>query len=95
MLLKLNTECACTIVITGGTEPGHKSHGEYRRPVDLQLESINKLSSPVYIFIKRVTKDIGPSDNCYAQYPYSSFTFCDELPPTKPASTWAPHFHVF
>jgi hypothetical protein len=93
MLLRINGSCGCTLVITGGTEPGHSSHGENKRPVDLRLTGPRgnpNNTDPIYQYIKGVaTNRFGPSSNCFERYIYSTFTFCDEVPPNPQ------HFHVY
>lgn len=93
MLLKLNSSCiGCTIVITGGTEPGHTSHGENMRPVDLRLTGDRgdpNNQDPLYVHLKRLASNkLGSNSSCYEQYILYSFTFCDEKPPNTQ------HFHV-
>ena len=94
MLTKLASECSsCTIIISGGTEPGHSSHGEGKDPVDIRIKGSKDETDPLYIFLK--SKDPSPTEtnNCYKKYTWSGFNFCDEKP--LPKSTWAPHFHVY
>jgi hypothetical protein len=94
MLLRINGSCNCTIVITGGTEPGHAvngSHGINRRGVDLRLTGPRgdpNNPDKLYQYLKSVSTRLGPSSNCFERYRYSTFTFCDERPPN------AQHFHV-
>ena len=92
MLLKLNASCNCTVTITGGTEPGHITHGENKRAVDLRLGGPRgdpNNMDPLYTYIKRTASNkLGANSNCYEQYVLFSFTFCDEKPPN------VQHFHV-
>lgn len=88
LLLNLNGSCHCTIVITGGTEPGHVSHGEGLRPVDLRINASQDATDPLYAYIKGIGTPWPETSNCFIQYKWNSFTFCDE----KPASN--KHFHV-
>jgi hypothetical protein len=93
MILKINSLCNCTVVITGGTEPGHQTHGENKRPFDLRLLNTRgdpNNPDPLYVFIKGVaTNKYGPNNNCYERYIWNTFTFCDEKPPN------AQHLHVY
>ena len=95
MVLKVNGDCHCTVVITGGTEPGHVSHGENKRPVDLRINNSQDASDPLYAYIKSIATPGIATPGCYMNYKYTTFTFCDEKPPSNAASTWAPHFHVY
>ena len=99
MILKINADCRCTVVITGGTEPGHTTHGEGKRAFDLRLGGARgdpNNTDPLYVFIKgRAINKLGASGNCFERYLWNTFTFCDEKPPSNPPPTWAPHFHVY
>jgi hypothetical protein len=93
MLLKLKSMCGCSVTISGATEPGHLSHRENARPVDLRLGgprgSVDN-TDPLYVFIKgAAVNKLGGSGNCFERYVWNSFTFCDERPPN------AQHFHVY
>ena len=94
IILKVNGDCHCLMVISGGTEPGHSSHGENLRPFDLRFDGAPKESSPLYIHLKNVGVT-GSRAGCYITFKFQSFTFCDEKPPANASPTWAPHFHVF
>jgi hypothetical protein len=95
MLLRVNGSCRCQLTVTGGTEPGHVSHGENKRPVDLRINASQDTSDPLYAFIKGVGSPGPATGNCYITYLWSSFTFCDEKRPSNAGATWAPHFHVY
>ena len=92
MLLKINASCKCSLIISGGTEPGHSSHGENRRPVDLKINGSKSTTDALYNYLRSVTTEGSETTGCYAVFRYSSFTFCDEKPRSN--STWAPHFHI-
>ena len=93
LILKLKTLCNCVVVVTGGTEPGHLSHGENKRPVDLRLTGTRGSTNntdPLYVFIKNTASNkLGGNSTCYERYTLYSFTFCDEKPPNTQ------HFHVY
>ncbi len=55
MLLRLVNLCSCSIVITGGTEPGHQTHGINKRPVDLRLVDGDALD----LYIKNTSNKFG------------------------------------
>jgi hypothetical protein len=83
MLTKLRAACpSCYIQITGGTEPGHKSHGEGMLPVDLNL------SDTLTPFIRRTGTPVGPASFCLVEYSYLGWRFCDE-------KNTARHWHVY
>ncbi len=93
MILKLR-DCNCTVVVSGGTEPGHQTHREGGRPFDLRIRSSPRgstsSSDPLYVFIKNnATGKLGSNSNCFERYQFGGFTFCDEKPPTPE------HFHVY
>ena len=83
MLLSLKLACGCDITITGGTEPGHVSHGQGRAPVDLALSA--DLST--YIVTKVGTSQ-GPTSLCYVVYLYNGWRYCDEKNTDR-------HWHVY
>ena len=92
MLLKLHDACKCTIIITGGTEPGHITHGEGKRAVDLRLGGprgdVNN-NDQLYAFLRSAaTNKYGPDRNCFEKFVWGGFKFCDEKPPNSQ------HFHV-
>ena len=93
LILKLKSMCNCNVVVTGGTEPGHITHGENKRAFDLRLGGtrgdVNN-ADPLYVFIKTIAASkLGSSTNCYEKYILYGFTFCDEKPPNTQ------HFHVY
>ncbi len=95
MLLKINGDCRCTLIITGATEPGHAengNHGENKRGVDLRIKAAQDTSDPLYDYVVKMGRPAAASSACYARYTVSTFTFCDEKPRSN--STWNPHFHV-
>lgn len=83
MLVQLRDSCpGANITVTGGTEPGHKSHGPGKSVVDLRIGTpvldacISKKGSP------------GPDLNfCIGTWVWLGFVFCNE----KNTSHW----HVF
>ena len=93
LLLSINSACKCTLVITGGTEPGHQTHGEGRRAVDLRLGGPRgdpNNPDPLYVFIRGVAINrLGPSNTFYERFLWKTFTFGDEKPPSDQ------HFHVY
>ncbi len=91
MLLSLKSICGCSVVITGGTEPGHQTHGVGKRPVDLRIITdrngeVSK-DDKLYLFLKNNSTIFGPkkrSDGtllCVQQYKWvgSNYIFCDEV----------------
>jgi hypothetical protein len=94
-LININGSCHCTLVITGGTEPGHAengSHGEGKRGVDLRIKGYPDVSDPLYVYITSISQKIDPTSACYTRFQWSTYKFCDEKPRSN--STWNPHFHV-
>lgn len=86
MLIQLKDTCKITrrgeLVITGGSETGHKSHGPGKTPVDLSLNSPGGLEACIRGF------QTGPSlDFCKKTYTNFGYIFCDELGVT--------HWHVY
>ena len=104
MLLRLNSACkqynsACTLVISGATEPGHAingSHGENRRGVDLRLRKLQSGASdqndPLYAYLKTVGRSDGSTGSCYQKIVWNGWSYCDEKPRSN--ATWNNHFHV-
>jgi hypothetical protein len=104
MLLNLNRECksfnqACTLVISGGSEPGHAingSHGENRRGVDLRLRKLpsgaSDPSDPLYVFLKSIGRSDGATKDCNQKIVWNGWSYCDEKPRSN--GTWNNHFHV-
>ncbi len=90
MLRSLKSVCNCTVLITGGTEPGHSSHGPNLRPVDLQVTSD---SDNLYSFIKRSGSVISNTAPCNIKYSWSGFTFWDENITCSSGNTGR-HWHV-
>lgn len=76
----LKAYCNCSVVITGGTEPGHKSHGKNLNVVDLRCSSggsgcgTDDLSN----FIRTNGAKRTPKSFCYEEYYYNGFNFCNE-----------------
>lgn len=103
MILKLNSNCRCKITITGGTEPGHKTHGyqngSWRRAVDLRITDPVS-SDALYQFIVNPTNSTKVTDTggCYARYRWYSagtFTFCDEKPKNEGSfGSQSRHWHI-
>ena len=92
VVLGLRNNCpSCSIVISGGTEPGHRTHGKCNYTtgvcapaVDVQLEE----GSDLWKLITNPTNTkLGAFGVCTQRYVYLSATFCDE--PTGPR-----HWHV-
>lgn len=73
MLSQLRNSCGGRIMITGGTEAGHKSHGPGLTPVDISLND-SSLESCVRSF-----PPTPAADFCYRSYKRFGFTFCDEI----------------
>ena len=92
MLKNLKSTCPeCTIMITGGTENGHKSHCEGGGNVDLRLNNTRNdpnNQDPLYVFLKRNASNTDTNTNCYIRYYWGGYKFCDEKAPA------AQHFHV-
>jgi hypothetical protein len=108
MLVSLKDDCggdSCAIQLTGGTEPGHKTHGKGLYPVDLHCQGgssvgCNDSSTKLYQFITGKNPGIGyggiGKSYCYkgkAFGPYKGFYFCNENIETT--SSKAYHWHVF
>lgn len=79
------------MVITGGTEPGHQTHGVGLRPVDLRIITdrngeVSK-DDKLYLFLKNNSTVFGPKKKkngellCVQQYKWvgSNYIFCDEV----------------
>jgi len=71
MLTQLRNTCSGSIVVSGGTEAGHTSHGPGRYPVDLSLG--NPLESCIKSFPQGSTLNF-----CYSTYVKFGYIFCDE-----------------
>ena len=92
MVEKVKSACgSASIIISGGTEDGHSSHGPGKRPVDI---SFNGAGSEECIrgFPKssRVPKRGNGAPLCYPNKVYENFgyVFCDE-------EASARHWHIF
>ncbi len=82
MLGQLRDACRGSIVVTGGTEAGHKSHGPGLTPVDISLND-----STLNACIRAFTS--GPSLSwCNSTFTNFGYIFCDEK------NTEA-HWHVY
>jgi hypothetical protein len=92
LLLNINGSCKCSLVVTGGTEPNHQSHGEGLRAVDIRLtgpRGDSNNTDPLYVYIKSIAiNKLGSNSKCFERYLWHTFTFCDEKPPNDQ------HFHV-
>ncbi len=89
MLLKLKSECNCSLIVTGGTEPGHSdksNHGVGKEAVDLSYTP--KLEE----FLKTKTV-LSTSDRCNIKYRYAEFIFWAEFAGCSAKNT-GDHFHV-
>ena len=81
MLTQLRSSCSGNIKVTGGTEPGHKSHGPGKAAVDVDDDD-SQLNTCIRKF------PTGPSLSwCNATFIGLGFVFCDE----KGTSHW----HIF
>lgn len=81
MLSQLRNSCGGRIMITGGTEAGHRSHGPDLTPVDISLND-SALESCIRSFPKTTNVDW-----CRTRYTKFGFNFCDE--------TGVRHWHVY
>lgn len=81
MLLQLKSTCGTSFQITGGTEPGHSTHGPGKSAVDVDNDSA-ALNTCIRKF--PTTPTLG---FCKATFSNFGFIFCDE----KDTSHW----HVF
>ncbi len=83
MLSSLRSDCPGAIMVTGGTEAGHKSHGPGRSPVDLSLYTPGGLEACIRAF------PAGPSVSfCKRTYVKYGYIFCDE-------NLGIVHWHVY
>lgn len=81
MLLQLKTTCGTTLTVTGGTEPGHKSHGPGKAAVD-----VDDNNSTLNACIRKFSA--GPVLGfCTATFSNFGFLFCDERGTS--------HWHIF
>ncbi len=85
MLIDLKNKCKCSIQITGGTEPGHSTHGRSRYPVDLHYDTNSDLNK--YLTGPDLNKNPYLSF-CYNTYgSVDGYVFCDEKSTDR-------HWHV-
>jgi hypothetical protein len=76
LLINLKKACNCDVVVTGGTEGGHTTHGEGLGPVDLRITTSN---DPLYSFIKTNGTKLSDAGNyCTPRYEWGGRQFCDE-----------------
>lgn len=92
VLRGIRQDCpTCSLVITGGTEPGHKTHGcnyttqTCRPAIDLRLTQGDALWN---IITNPANRKLGPSGPCSQIYLYRSARFCDETAGDR-------HWHVY
>lgn len=107
MLISLKRDCdsvsstisnsnACNIVISGGTEYGHASHGKGLYPVDIRCAGNGKnictdTSTGLYQYIYNLKVGMTGYTGCnngVVYGPYRGFYFCNEL-------NYQTHWHVF
>jgi hypothetical protein len=92
MLLQLRNTCSGSIVVSGGTEAGHSSHGPGKAPVDLSLSSPGGLEGCIRSFPKssRTPKRGNGADLCFPGQVFEKFgyVFCDEAGSDR-------HWHVY
>ena len=81
MLSELRSTCSGNIMITGGTENGHASHGIGKTPVDLSIND-SALETCIRGFPAGNTVSF-----CKKTYSKFGYTFCDER--------GTPHWHVY
>jgi hypothetical protein len=86
MLIQLKDSCpGSSVVVTGGTEPGHKTHGPGKAVIDIRIGD-EKLDSCISKFVL-VNPPLAKSW-CNRAYRGLGFTFCDEV-------SSQPHWHAF
>lgn len=90
MLISLKTDCekkysSCPLVVTGGTEPGHASHGKGLFPVDLRCSGKSSsgcdTSENLYKFLDKLGWT-RTTKKCFfgrVYGPYQNFYFCNEI----------------
>jgi hypothetical protein len=83
MLSQLRSTCSGTIMITGGTEAGHQSHGPGLTPVDISINSPGGLNDCINSFQKGEAKTW-----CKSTYEKFGYIFCDEINSEA-------HWHVY
>jgi len=81
-LQSLKNDCGGVIVITGGNENGHKSHGPGKTPVDLRIGDPT-LDNCISSFSKGVSLNY-----CHRTFIKYGYTFCDEKSSDR-------HWHIF
>jgi hypothetical protein len=84
MLKNLRSVCKNGVItITGGTEPGHETHGPNKNPVDISI-SDTQLNACITSFKK------GPNVGTWCKRTYSNFgyIFCDE-------NNTQAHWHIY
>jgi hypothetical protein len=90
ILLKLKSECGCSILVTGGSEPnGHSAtsnHGPGKEALDIQFDA------QLETFLKSKSV-VGNTSPCNIKYGYSGFIFWDE-PASGCGESTARHFHA-
>ena len=84
MLQDLRSTCSGNIMITGGSETGHKSHGPGKTSVDLSLSSPGGLEACIRSFPKGANLNYCYPGKVYEKF---GFIFCDEI--------GVRHWHVF
>ncbi len=92
MLTQLRNICSGRIMITGGVEAGHSSHGPGLTPIDLSLND-NDFTKCIQSFPKSSKVPIRNSRGdplCFKDKVYEKFgfTFCDEISTDR-------HLHVY
>lgn len=95
------TYATCVVTVSGGTEPGHQTHGINELPVDLQIG--NLATDPLYLYITKTGKALGGKVDknkkvlCHNQYVLPSLpsrVFCDEPTAGGRGASGARHWHV-
>jgi hypothetical protein len=79
MLSSLRSTCGGEIMITGGTEPGHSSHGPNLYPVDIGIKdsTLNACISSFSVSTRNLKRKDG-SNLCKNAFQNFGFVFCDE-----------------
>ena len=90
MVNDLKVHCNCSVMITGGTEPGHKSHGPGLNVVDLRCDSGGKGcgTDSLSNYIRSTGASRTPKSFCYEEFYLNGFKFCNEI-------NSAIHWHVY
>ena len=81
MLVELKNTCATSVTVTGGTEPGHKSHGPGKSAVDVD-DNNSVLNTCIKKFPPSAT--LGYCTETFSKF---GFIFCNERGTS--------HWHVF